>query len=197
MAANFPGEYEVRLSYQTDEPAVINQHEVRFSMNMVTAGNPGDPFSSFVAAQRVGAGIQLDTWMTSTAALLQPLFNTAVNFQVAELWRYTPLTFDAAFISTFTVALAGTGAAPTVDASQAIITFRSQNGGIMRLDLRGVAIVAGGRESFPTLNASINALAGWLTGATNPVVARDNGFPFSELSYLPGQNERAWKALNR
>ena len=197
MATNFPGEWEVRINYQTDEPAVINQHQLRMSMEMAVFGSPGDPFSDFEAKPRVGANQVLSVWVPATVAIIAPLFHTNVDFIDAELWRYTMGTFDAAFYSVLALGSNGTGVAATVNASQIIVTFRSQAGGNARVDLRGVNIPAGGRESFPTGNASINTLGGWITGALSPVIARDDGYLFAEQSYLPGQNERAWKALNR
>jgi len=194
MAINYPGPYEVRIRYTT--PISGNTtftHRLRLSMDMGTPADPGDPFSEWTALSRQGQTPQLDDWVDDLVALLQPLYHTGTTFVDAELWLYTPGTFDAAFQSTYPIALAGTSSTQNSLNAQAIITFRSQLGGSGRVNLMEAISGFGVEQGFPTNSALINALATFITALGSPVIARDGGYLFTPLKYLPGINEALFK----
>lgn len=197
MTANFPGTYEVRIQYLTDEPAEIAGHELRLSCEMSIAADPGDPFTDWIPVQKDGSAVTtLKTHVDNFLALVQPAHSTATDYIIAELWEYAPASFDAVFRSAYTLGLSGTGGA-TVPYSQTIITFRSTLGGIGKLDLRGAVFGAAARLSFPTANTTINALAAALVAGSSIWHARDQGYFIAPLFTLIGQNERAWAKVNR
>jgi len=199
MALNFPGPFEVRIFYQTNEtPAAIAAHVLRLSCNMSIEGDPGDPFSEWIPYQKNGSAVSsLDTHVDALMAVVRPFYVAAVDFVGAELWEYAPGTFDAVYRASYTLGLAGTGAGTTQVAGQLVTTFRTVNGGIFKIDLRGTNIAAGATQSFPIGAGVATNLANYLVGGTTIWWARDNSYPLVPLKYMPGQNEKAWRVAFR
>lgn len=199
MALNYPGPFEVRLFYQTNEtPAAIAAHVLRLSLNMSIEGAPGDPFSDWIPFQKNGSAVSsLDTHVDALVALLQPFFNTATDIVQAELWEYAPLSFDAVYRSSYDITLAGTSGGATQVASQGVVTLRTVNGGIMKVDLRGIISTPGPTQTFPTGTTIVQNLVNYLVGGTNIWWGRDNSYPLVPLRWMPGQNEHAWRIANR
>ncbi len=197
MPINFPGPWELRWFYQTDEPAVINQHVLRQSVT-VTNGPfpPGEDLNNAIFATRAGT-IDYPTWKTNFLDVFKLWFKTTVDIQRVELWQYTPDTFDATFISADPIGVAGTSSQATIPASQSIITFRSQFGGIGKFDVRGTYTAEGPAQSFPTGFNVANGTASLYTSINCPVRARDNGFFIAAIRYMPGRNESAFRRAFR
>ena len=193
MPINYPGPFEVRIAYTTVASGVTDAHIVRVSMDLFTVGDPGDPFSAFEALCRNGSVKALDDWVDDFVDVLQPIFRTDSIFGSAELWEYTPGTFDASFLSTYLIAAAGTSASATVDDGQAIITFRTATGGSARLDLRETIYGAGQKLGIGAAPALVIAVSNFFIALVSPVKGRDGGFVFTGLNWLPGTNERAFK----
>lgn len=197
MAINYPGPYEVRIFYHTNEAAAIADHVLRLSCNMNVVASPGDPFSSWSATKRDGTGVVLSTAVDALIVLVKPFFHSSTDFIYAELWEYTPSSFDAIFRSSYTIGVSGTSASVTVSAAQTVVSFRTATGGIFKVDMRGTISNPAIGISFPTAITIVDNLAAHLVGASSPWIGRDNGYPLSPIRYLPGQNERAWRIVNR
>jgi hypothetical protein len=193
MAINYPGPYEVRIAYECTSGGLTIPHAVRFSMDLATVGDPGDPFSAFETANRNGTNTPLDDWVDGMVIDLQPNFRTDSDIIAAELWEYDPGTFNALFLSTYPIAVAGTSTGATQPDTQSIVTFRSTLGGSARLDLRDTIYAPGAKLSAVSAPVGILAVIANLTDVVSPVVARDGGFLFTALNWLPGGNERAFK----
>lgn len=197
MAINYPGPFEVRINYVTDEPAVIASHQLRMSCIMSIEANPGDPFSDWYPEQKGGSNtIPLDTHVSDLLNVVKPYHNTAVAYVSAELWEYAPNSFDAVYRSAYSPSNEPTGVPATVPASQAVFTFRTQLGGIMKFTWMGVHIspnvsIPFGGAGYPT------AVATYILGNTAPWIGRDGSFPIAALAFHPGQNEALWKKVNR
>lgn len=199
MALNFPGPFEVRISYTTNEtPVAIAAHQLRLSCNMSTIGDPGDPFSAFIPFERSGSAISnLETKVSDLMGVVRPLFVAGVDFSVAELWEYTAGSFDAIFRSSLQISLPGTGAGTTTIAGQAVLTMRTTAGGVMKVDLRGTNFAPQTTITFPVSPGSLFNLANHFLASTNIWWGRDNSYPLAALRFLPGQNEKAWRTAFR
>lgn len=198
MAINYPGPFEVRVNYTTNEPAAIAAHQMRLSCQMSIEGNPGDPFSDWFPEQKGGSNtIPLSTCLETTLNLVKPYFNTAVTFGSAELWEYAPGTFDAVFRSAYVPVAEPTGVPATVSASQTIYTWRTTAGGVMKLTLMGTIISPDVSLTYPTADSGVNAIFAGFLAATSPWLGRDGAYPVAGLKFHPGQNEALWKRLNR
>ena len=193
MAANFPGPYELRIRYSTIVTSITNIHQLRISMDMNVTADPGDPFSDWTCQSRIGASPQLDTFTDDVAAVMQPFLRTDADILDAELWEYTPGSFDAAFRSTYTIGVAGTAGGATVPDSQGILTFRTQLGGVARFDIRDITISAGAKVSVGAAPTIVQDVADLLTANGSPMIGRDNSYVFVALNWLPGLNERSFK----
>lgn len=198
MPLNFPGPYEVRINYITNEPAPIAEHQLRLSCQMSLTGNPGDPFSAWTPFQKNGSAVtSLQGHVDALMPLVRALYLPTTTFTDAELWQYNPSSFDAVFRASYELGLVGTGAGTTQVAGQLVTSFRTQNGGIMKVDLRGTAIVPAATDVYPFANAAIQALAVYMAGATSPWWARDNSYAIIPLKAMPGTNEHSWKVAFR
>lgn len=195
MVQNFPGPYELRFFYTTPESGLTLNHVQRLNLNLTTQPNVGDAFVNINAVTRGGVATpDLATVVEDWLTLIDDEFSTTVSFPNVELWEYTPLTFDAKFISAYSpTANAGVNAAPTIPAQQSIITFRTAEGGILKINLMETVRSAQQQQSFPTGTPSINAIATFVTGSTNWILARDTSYPISRLRWLPGRNEALFK----
>lgn len=198
MALNYPGPFEVRLFYTTNEPAGVNEHVLRLSCQISVEGDPGDPFSDWIPIDKGGNAVgSLDGDVDALVTLLKPMFNTAVDFSLAELWEYQFGTFDSVFRSSYDINQSGTAATATVNHSQTIWSFRTALGGTMKIDLRGTIHGSGAQQSFPTGVAAANSVATAFLASNSIWWGRDNSYPVAAIRWLPGLNEHSFKQINR
>lgn len=160
---------------------------------------PGDPFSGIDVLRRDGTPFALDSEVDDWVDLIKLLFNSGAGNTIdyAELWKFTPGTFDAAFVSTYPIAVAGTSGSGTVPAGQVIVTFRSQLGGVMKLNFMETVIAQTTPDTLPFANAGLDAIADAVVAGTVPWMARDNGYPFACIAAYPGVNEALFKRRYR
>lgn len=200
MAINFPGPYEVRIYYTVSFPtlgAVV--HVQRLNCDLETPGSPGDTFGDLDVILRNGSTIALNTQLTNWINLIKPFFRDAeTTFDYAELWKYEPLSFEADFISTQTIGVTGsitTGS--QVAASQCIWSFRTLEGGTMKISLMESLLAPGARLGYGLQSSLSQALVDYILGPSNGWLARDTSFPFSHIAQFPGQNEAVFKKRYR
>lgn len=187
---NFPGPYELRFRYITTASAVVRTHEHRMSVHIVNDLTPGLAFSDYDVALRNTTNLDLQVMTDAYFDLLQELFNTTTDFPAVELWRYPTASFDAQFWAVYALGGVGASASASQLDGQALISFRSANGGIAFLEMMESIAVPGITQFFPTASAPVNALAAYAAGVATPFKARDNGYLIAPLHYLPGINER-------
>jgi hypothetical protein len=198
MAINYPGPYEVRLQYTTVVAGLQLEHLMRLNCNMDSDLGVGFPFASWLAIQKGGGQLSLQSCVDQLVIYLRPLFRTDSTFVGAELWKYIPNTFDAEFRASYAIALPGSeGIQATSAAGQAIITFRTVEGGIMRINLMESIFGAGAYDAAPFANSGISALATYLIGTAGWVLGRDTSYPNVALKFLPGQSEKLFKVRYR
>jgi len=196
--ANYPGPYELRLFYTTNEPTIIADHVLRLSFRTASDPEPGTGFDAIQTLNKSGAPSNfLSVVLTDLLTFVRPFYLPAVDFVRAEVWKYPPSSFDALFISAQSVGLGGNGTGTTTIAGQLIFTFRTSFGGVMKVDLRGTTVSPREKLSFPTAFAAFNNLADYFLFSGTPFIGRDNGVPIATMFALAGQNERAWKKVYR
>lgn len=194
MAKNFPGPYEVRINYTASVSGVIQPHQQRLNCNANPAPNVGDDFSTIEIVLRSGVTQNLQLLVDQWITVLRPLYAVgASEFVNAELWQYTPLTTDAQFISAYSIGLAGTAVGNTFAAGQTQFTFRSQEGGVLRINLMESIIPQGGSRGFAAMTAEQQAISTFVTQSGAPWLARDTSYPFALIAMHPGQNEAVFK----
>jgi hypothetical protein len=194
MAINYPGPYEVRIFYTVTSFVHVQKLNVRLE----TDPTPGDDFSTINALRRDDAPYALDSEVDDWVVLMKAIYNTvSTTIDYAELWKYTPGTFDASFVSTYPIAVAGTSGTTTNAAGQYIITFRTTEGGIMKLSFMESIMALAARDTLPLGNAGADAIADAVVAGTSPWLARDTSYPFSCIAAYAGQNEALFKKRYR
>lgn len=194
MAANFPGPYEVRLRYAcTPQSLPQREHSHRFNCDLSVVGDPGDPLSAFNIVTRQGTNPVLSTYLASYLALIAALYHTSTDFISWELWSYPAQSYDATFITGAAIGSAGLSAVNVNADQQTVISYRSTLGGAMFSHFMETNASVGARQGFPTAVTQINDLAAFVSNNDTGHRARDNGYPFIPLFYMPGQNEALFK----
>jgi hypothetical protein len=200
MAANYPGPYELRLKYTvTAVPGGEQQHVQKFSLRLDSDPAPGTGFANIDVLCADNTTRTLSSVTLAWAALWASLYKTTdATLYTAELWKYTPETFLATYVSAMTVGQAGLSAVATVPASNVIITLRTTEGGIMRVSFLDTIIPVAEPLRYGDLSGDTLAMANFLFDAVNrPFLGRDTSFPFVFLGFYPGQNERLFKRRYR
>jgi hypothetical protein len=202
MPANFPGPGELRIFYTVTVSGQVFAHVHRLSFFPAgTSWVPGSAFGDLSVTRKDGSPTSLIVWTTTYLTHIRNQLHTSVDITHMEAWLYEPNSFDSQFISAEPLGVNGANASPAQPASQTIVTLRTDQGGITKLDLRTTSRAPGPAQGFPTSVAAINDWANYVAQPFNPsnrvVIGRDNGYAFVPVRYLPGQNEKAWRRLNR
>lgn len=199
MTLNYPGPYGLRIFYTTTPtgfPAFTHKLEV----NVRTIGTPapGDDFATVDLQQHDGGAINVDAAAIAVVNSIKPLFHTLTDFTLWELWKYAPFSSDGTYITSKAIGTGGTNATAAIPAAQTILTFRSLEGGSIKMSLMETSIVPAAEQAFPTGTAAVNTLAAFVTSnATGFILARDTSRPVAAKGYFPGQNERMFKKRYR
>lgn len=199
MAVNFPGPYGVRLFYTVDVGLPLDlSHVMEWNVDFNVPPPPRSLFSDLFPKRRSGQDdtFPLDNHCDSQwAAVLANLYNINTVFNRFELWRYTPGTSLATFISSFTPVLStgGVSASAGIPAGQALITFRTEEGGVAKMSLMESILAPSSPSAFPTANADVNALTDLWTRTNSVWLGRDTSYIASAIRLLPGQNEALFK----
>lgn len=197
MTLNFPGPFELELSYSTTIAAAggILEHVQRTNLNVISDPSPGTPFNSIQVLLRDGSNDDLNSvFNLSWYSLLLGVHSTQTTINTVTLWKYTPGTFVREFISAIAVGVAGSNGAAVIPASELILSIRTMEGGRMYvkfLELAGV--IPGSFDTPPVSDPNIQDIIDYLEGPTCPWLARDTSYPLAVDKALPGQNEAVWK----
>lgn len=208
MTTNFPGPYEVRLFYSVNVTGAggVLQHEQRLNVQCASDPSVGTAFSAITLVNGYGHNLDLQAVVDAWVAICKPLHNSgSATFDYAELWKYTPGTFLSSFVSSYTVGVGGTSGSSVVPASQSIYTFRSTEGGILKISLLDtVEAVNALPKTYAGLSALEKAVADFVlddvpVGYTygNFFLARDTSYPFGFNRLFNGQNEKVFKKRYR
>lgn len=192
---NYPGPYEVRIFYTVNTLV----HTQRLNVRVAGTPNPGDDMSTIDFLRQddstFGADGELDEWADLLAAVLNS-GNSVVNY--AELWKYEAGTFNAEFISTYDLNVTGASASAYNPAGQAIMTFRTTEGGIMKISIMESILGSGVPLAYSALSSGWQAIIDAVRyGTTGSWLARDTSYPFSFIRMYPGQNEALFKKRYR
>lgn len=200
MTQNFPGKYELRIFYNVNcEPGGQLEHVCKMSFQVETDPDQGDPFNLISVAVKGGTFADLDIVTDAFVELLAANFNEDdATFLVAEVWKYEPASFTASFYSSYPLAVTGSSVAATVPASEQLFTFRTSEGGIMKLHLLDTISPSAPALAYPELSGGTLTLVDYLIDPdTGPFTGRDTSYPLALLRFFQGQNENAFKRRYR
>lgn len=194
MAINYPGPYEVRIFYTTTVSSVVLTHTQRLNIALIEPVVPGTAFNLIGTVSADATPDSLNTIIDEWVAILRPLLSSSGSSVVyAELWKYTPGTFEAEFVSSYDINLAGSNAGTTTLASQSIWTFRTAEGGILKINLIEGVVSQGAKTLYAAQGAASKALVDYVLRSDRVWLGRDTSYPFSHIAQFPGQNEAVFK----
>lgn len=200
MTTNFPGPFQVRMYYTvTPVGEVALQHVLQWNCDLTGDPAVGTNFNIIPVIRRVGDDTMLDAVVDSLVAVIRPMYAAATTTLThAELWKFEPGTFDASFVSTYNINLAATGTGSDIESSEMIFTYRSQEGGVMKVHLMEGETAAGDVQDYGDMNAATQDFADWwIDGATSWSLARDTSYPVAFMRLFPGQSEALFKRRHR
>lgn len=173
-------------------------HRMNLSVDLDADPDIGVTFPNIIALRRNGSTAQLSVMTAGLLAVLEPLFAAgSATFDRFELWKYTPLSFDASYVSSDDISDVGSSGSSSVLAGEQIFTFRTQEGGIMRVQLEESTEEPGGSQNYGELSALNKAVVDHFLDSDNIWLARDTSYPIAFIGMHPGQNERNFKRRYR
>ena len=193
MADNFPGPQVIDIQYTFS----AQTHHALLNCELTTSPIPGQDLGDFNVKTRGGTTPALATAVANWITLIRPIFGTTAQFESWTLWDYVPNSFDRTFINSAVVDLAGTSGSANVASAQLIMTFRTAEGGTMKLAFMENISVPGPTISRATATGAVLAIFQFVEGATNWILGRDTSYPIVGINSLPGQNEALFKRRNR
>lgn len=196
MALNFPGPYELRIFYSVAIGGFATlPHVARYNLRVDGNPAPGTAFADIDALRRDDSPFPLDSETDDWVDLIKGLWNSSAGNSIdyAELWKYTPESFDATFISTYPIAVTPTSAQANANAGQVIVTFRTSGGGVMKLNFMETILAAALPDTLPFANATLDAIADAVVAGTSPWLGRDGTYPFACIAAYAGQSEAIFK----
>lgn len=201
MVQNFPGPYTLRFLYSSGDlnPGGDFSHGEELNLDLTAVPDAGSAFADIDAKTKGGILTPaLNTLVEAWITLIAPFWQTITTFGNVELFKNVPLSHEADFISSYTpTANLGTGVGSNTPASQGIMTFRSLEGGILRLNFMEVIFPAAASSLLPVGNTALDAMEAFVISDASWILARDTSYINSGLRWLPGINERLFKKRYR
>lgn len=193
--ANFPGEYQVEITY------IVGILEHKMSLNCDVSGGfvvPGTDPVNIDLLTKGGNSVQLAIAVPAFVNLLKKLWSSDCSFVDYTFWRYDVGTYDRNFIATGSLGIDGDDPGSNTVAHQQTLTFRTVGGGIMKLVLLESIFSTNLKQSLPaSTSPDTVAVRDFILSDGNWVIARDNTYPVAALRLLGGQNEKLFRKRYR
>lgn len=193
MTEFYPGPYEVEIFYT--EGGI--EHKQRLNCVVVVEGGVGDPFSSFSVDSKGGGILALNAAVDAYIALMRPFFAATANITIANLYKYVANSYDKSFLATYDINQIGSAAGAVNLNHQTFLTFTTQLGNNIKFTWLDDVSASNARIPIRDSGAGYQAMATYLVGGTNWILARDGSFPAGRLNFVGGQNEALFKRRNR
>lgn len=197
--ANYDGEYELRLFYDTTPAGEASMEHVQ-TIDVNVTGSPWDPGTDFAdidVTRRDNSLTNLLTVADELENLLAAFHATTTNLIRWELWYAAEASTDFTFISVYAIGHAGDTVGGAIAAAQNTMTLRTLGGGIMRVQMMETSIMNNTKDGYPFASTPATNLANYLKGTTNPFKARDNTFPIAPVYFSQTQNEKLYRKRYR
>lgn len=195
MASNFPGPYEVEIFYTVDGL----QHIQRLNFDATTELFPGDDADVETMVTRGGVvtpsiGVAVEAWTTLAGARFDQNSGDWDSFNV---WKYTPGTFDRIFITSEQITSIFSGGTVSRESQQDIYSFRTQEGGVMRVMLMETRSISVDCVNYGDAGSQEQDIVDFIVSEENWMLARDTSYPIAFVRVCGGQNEKTFKQRHR
>jgi hypothetical protein len=198
MPENLPGPYEIEFTL-TGWTTPTREHVFRVSV--AALGSPAfGTLPTAIDIQKMGGSTaKLNVVANQMWEFLRLFWNTTITCTGYQLWKYVPGTLGKDFVSTGAVTNPAASGAVGEIAGQLTQTYRSANGGIMKLVLLETNQTGNAKVTLvPNVAGTASQrLAAYIMSADNVVLARDDAYPVNSLRDSRGQNERIWRLIFR
>lgn len=196
--SNLPGPYEIEFSLD-GWTSPNRQHVIRHSVAVVGSPTAGT-LPTAIDVQKMGGGTaKLNVVANQIWEFYRLFWNNTILCSGYQLWKYVPGTLGKDFISTGTVTNPAASGGGGINAAQLTQTYRSANGGILKLVLLETNQSGDARITLVPNAAGTPSqkLAAYVMSADNVILARDDAYPVNPLRDSRGQNEKIWRLINR
>lgn len=195
---NYPGPYEIEYLI-TGFTAPAREHVFRVSVAAVGSPTAGD-LPTVIDIQKMGGSTsKLNVVANQLWEFLRLFYPSSISCTGYQLWRYVTGTLGKDFISTGTVTNPLASGAALNAAQQLTQTYRSANGGILKIVLLETNLGGNVRQTLvpnPAGNAS-QKLAAYVMSGDNVILSRDDAYPVNPLRDSRGENETLFRLINR
>lgn len=198
MPVNLPGPYEIeyQLNGYTNP---VRSHLLR--INTIAVGSPAaGTLPTAINMQKLGGGTAtLSTVANQFWEFIRLMYNSAITCGGYTLWKYVAGTYAKDFISAGSVTNPACSGSGGTAAGQLTQTYRSANGGIMKIVLLETNQTGTTRTTLVPNPAGTPSqkLAAYLLSVDGIAIARDDGFPVAALRDARGENEALFRLLYR
>jgi len=190
-----PGPYTLEIDY------VYSGLSHSLSLNCDTLGTftPGTPADDVTMKTKDGTGVSLQQFADDIWGVLRAFFAPATLASTFTLWKRNIHNAEKDFISAGGLTSPnGSSGLTAIPSSQSIWTWRSSNGGIIKIN-----ILEATNPSAPTLpmlsdtTVGVSAMNTYMQSDTTAVMALDRGFAVAAGNSNYGQNEKIFNIRNR
>jgi len=195
MASNLPGPGELRFYYTT----AGRIHSQRFNVRIDGNPEPGVVDTDVSILRRDDIPVTFPDAADSWAQVFKGFLATESSIDYCELWRYAPGSTDGEFISVTALGVNGLVATSVNPAHQQTFTFRTQEGGVMKIimlettstsnDVTSMAVAPGG-----ILDTLLDFV---IDPETSIFLGRDTSHIVAGLRRSQGQNEKLYRKIFR
>jgi hypothetical protein len=185
MTLNFPGPYQVDLHYTIDSI----DHTAKLNCRLLEIPDPGITFDEVHVVTKVSGNTLLDSAVDDLIDLLKLHFAADCEFVNAELYACNPWNFDRIWLGSYAIGVVGTHAGVYSPASEKVHTYRTQEGGILKITLEETTIDFFAKTSLGAASSYEASLRDFIVSDANWILARDTSYPIAALNLLYGQNE--------
>ena len=193
MTVNIPGPEEVVITYVVQGVT----HKMRLNCDLETDVGVGGDMDEFYFHSKGGTPVQADTAIIDFTDLLADRFEETAVIASADLYSVDPDTLERTFKSTLTIGATGGAAEEARLAGQEVYTFKTVEGGNMRLSLMETSIHEDGIDPYPSGELSIDSIFQYVVSSTSWIKGRDTSFIATPRNWCPGQNEALYRRRYR
>lgn len=193
MVQNFPYPYQVH--YRVVTP--VGSHKQRVGLNVTSNPAQGTSFTGIDATRRGSTTVDLATWATEYFGFLLGVMGANYSIDTIELWKYAPESLDGTYVSSFTSSFSRTTGDSAEVAKYRMLTFRTSEGGVMKIVLFDKASYGNTQQPYTSLSTEEKALIDHVRSSACALIGLDGSFPIGFIRASDGQNEALWRKAYR
>lgn len=191
--SNFEGPYIVEIKYTVDG----KQHVQRNNCHIPIAPVAGTDPALIDVATRVGGSVDLATAVSNWIDLVKTIFNTGTTFDSFDLYYKQDADTPRMWRATGIIGVNGTNVGAHNPAHQMTLTYRTQEGGIMRQVFLESFHLAKTRFSYANTSGDTQAIMDFVVSPASWINARDTSYPIVPLNSIGGENEATFRSRYR